>query len=144
MAFNVKATQQVRESPGQEGGPSTPAGLPRWGPRLAPALECYDLVPRSLGPRCRITKGEQVINSAYNQPALADRRRGHHHFANRIGREQLIFRPGFHNEHVTVFARQINPAGRCNRRRCKSAALATKSLLINSLACFRVVGVSTP
>jgi hypothetical protein len=31
-------TAQLKSARGEEGGISTPAGLPRWGPRLAPAL----------------------------------------------------------------------------------------------------------
>ena len=38
--------RQNQESQGREGGPSTPVGLPHWGPRLAPALIAIELYPR--------------------------------------------------------------------------------------------------
>ena len=51
---------------------------------------------------------DQMIAGAEEQRALRDRRRGHRHFAERVGRQQLVRRPRLHHIHIAVFAREVH------------------------------------
>src|SRR5215212_2897293 len=92
----------------------------------------------------RLGDGEDVVDAADDEHAVADGGRRHQDFAHRVYREQLVLRPRLDDEDLSVLARKVELAVGGDGRGGERAAAVGEALLVDALAGRRPVGGQHP